>query len=89
MKRFAHVSLIVVLALSSIPAVSTATPRFYRETIFYGTVYAPSPSPFPEPSPITGNRVEVGWIRYYCDGTVRSFGTETGDFEDYEFGDCT
>ena len=91
MKRFAQVSLIVVLALSSIPTVSSAGPRFYRETIYYSTVYVPGTSPFPPPGPTpwgTDQRVAVGWDRYYCDGSVRSYGQQTGDFEDYEIGTC-
>ena len=84
MKRFAQVSLIAFLALSSIPTVSSAGPRFYRETIYYEYEYYASPDHSPQP----GVRVEAGWDRYYCDGTVRSFGHQTGDFETYEIGTC-
>lgn len=85
MKRFVQVSLIAAtLALSMVPTVSTALPRFYRETIFYDMRYYAGPGHTPSP----GVRVEVGWHRYYCDGTVRTFGSMTGDFEDYEFGTC-
>lgn len=93
MTRFIRTSLIVALAISSIPAVSAAVPRFYRETIYYSTVYDQGTSPFPgsNPGPTpwgSETRVEVGWDRYYCDGTVRSFGQQTADFEDYEIGTC-
>lgn len=91
MKRFAQVSLIAALALSSIPTVSSAGPRFYRETVYYNTVYSAPPSPIPHdpsPMPSEGNRIAVGWDRYYCDGSVRSYGQQTGDFEDYEIGTC-
>ncbi|PHY17260.1 hypothetical protein CSW59_19740 [Caulobacter sp. BP25] len=91
MKRFVRASLIVALAISSIPALSNAGPRFYRERIYYDMAYSPGTSPFPGPGPTPGGsstRVEVGWDRYYCDGTVRSFGQQTGDFEDYEIGTC-
>ncbi len=84
MKRFVRASLIVALAISSIPAVSTALPRFYRETIYYEYLYEASPGH----SPSTGERVEVGWDRYYCDGTVRSFGQRSGYSEDSVFGTC-
>ncbi len=89
MKHFIRASLIVALAISSIPAVSTAGPRWYRETVFFNTVYTPGTSPFPGPGPTPGgteHREMVGWIRYYCDGTLRQFGQETGEFEDYETG---
>lgn len=84
MKRLFQVSLIAALALSSIPMSSNAGPRFYRETIYYNYEYFHTPGHGLQP----GERVEVGWVRYYCDGTIRSFGQETGEFEDFEFGTC-
>ena len=104
MKRFVQASLMAVLVISSIPAptaampvaaaaaASAATVSWYRETVFYSTEYGPGTSPFPGPGPTPGGtetRTIVGWHRYYCDGSVRTYGTETGDYEDYYFGDCT
>lgn len=104
MTRFVHASLMAVLAISSIAAPTAAVPTtataavtspaalpFYRETLFYSTEYSqpfPSGEPGPTPWP-TSERIMVGWHRYYCDGTVRTYGYETGDYEDYTFGDCT
>lgn len=103
MKRLAQASLIAVLAISSVPAPTAATPvaaaaaapvaalPWYREIVFYSTEYSPGTSPFPGPGPTpwgTETRVMVGWIRYYCNGNIRSYGMETGDYEDYFLGDC-
>lgn len=89
MKRFVRASLIAALAISSIPAASTAAPRWYLERVYFGPEYGSGTSPFPGPGPTPGGtetRTIVGWTRYYCDGTYRSFGQETGEFEDYETG---
>lgn len=83
----------VAAAAAAMPAVAAAaTPRWYRETVFYSMEYGPGTLPFPGPGPTPGGtetRTMVGWHRYYCDGTVREYGIETGDYEDYYFGDCT
>lgn len=87
MKLLMKASLMAALAASVIPASSvTAGPRWYREVVYYGPRPAAPISPHQPP---TTSRDIVGWDRYYCDGTVRSYGNVTGDFEQYEYGDCT
>lgn len=88
MKRFVTASLMAALALSAIPTVSTARISFYRQITFYmtygsdpGTVHVPY-----DPTPI---RYQVGYIRYYCDGSVRQVGDESPDYEDDIVGVCT
>jgi len=84
MKRFVTASLLAALALSAIPTVSTARIDFYRQVTFFSTYYS---SPGTHGS--TPTRYEVGWIRYYCDGSVRQSGEETSDYEDEFIGTCS
>jgi hypothetical protein len=88
MKRFVTASLVAALALSAIPTVSTARISFYRQVTFYSTYYS---EPFGEHVPYnpTPNRYQVGYIRYYCDGSVRQVGDESGDYDDDIVGVCT
>ncbi len=87
MKLFIKASLLAAVAVAMVPISSVSSgPRWYREIVYYGPLPAPPSSPHQPPST---TREIVGWDRYYCDGTVRSYGNVTGDSEQYEYGDCT
>lgn len=88
MKRFVTASLAAALALSAIPTVSTARITFYRQINFYSTYYS-DPGTVHVPYNPTPIRHQVGWIRYYCDGSVRQVGTETGDYDEDYIGECS
>ncbi|WP_143324427.1 hypothetical protein [Caulobacter sp. FWC2] len=88
MKRFVTASLVAALALSAIPTVSTARINFYRQVTFYSTYYVDNSGPNVPYDP-TPHRFQVGYIRYYCDGSVRQVGDETSDYDDDIVGVCT